>query len=173
MTEQARLGLAQPDVWIIDASSLIEIKRAVTTGNQWGLLKTMEDMVRDGRLGAPRHVYREMSRTPHPDAPGVWASGVRDVQLLPLDVDPACTRSVLREVPTLVDVNKSEEDADPYVVALAWQLKQEGKNVLVVTEDRVDRASMSIATACDSLGIAWVRLRDFVASLGVPLRSGQ
>lgn len=170
MSDQGTLGLGHPDAWIIDTSSLIEIKRAVAPHNQWELLKTMEIMVRDGRLGAPRHVYREMGKTQHPDAPGVWASGVRGVQLLPLDVDPACTRSVLSEVPTLVDVNKIEEDADPYVVALAWQLMQEAKSVYVVTEDHVDRESTSIATACDSLGIVWVRLHDFVASLGVPIR---
>ena len=173
MSEQATLGLGQPDAWIIDASSLIEIKRAVASHNQWGLLKTMEHMVRERRLGAPRHVYREVSRAQHPDAPGVWASGVRDSQQLPLDVDPVCTQHVLRVAPTLLDVNKIEEDADPYVVALAWQLRRDGKNVCVVTEDHVDRASMSIATACDLLGIAWVRLRDFVVSLGVPIRSGR
>ncbi|WP_420446896.1 DUF4411 family protein [Candidatus Poriferisodalis sp.] len=166
------LRLGEPDVWVIDASSLIELKRAVGVGDQWDLLMRMRDMASSGGLAAPRQVYREVSEMMHPDAPGAWAASARQVQSLPLDVDADCMRLLLAENPLLADTSKLEEDADPYVVGLARQLGRDGTEVCVVTEDRIDRtSSTSIVTACDRSGIRSVRLREFLDVLGVRYRA--
>ena len=80
-------------------------------------------------------------------------------------------RDVLAQVPNLADVSKDEDDADPYVVGLASQLSRQGNDVCVGTEDIEDRASTSIKTACETLGLPWVRLREFLSILGTPYRS--
>lgn len=171
MSEQGTLRLGEPDIWVVDASSLIEIKRAVGVTNQWDLLMRMRDMASAGELASPRQAYREVTDAMHPDAPGAWAASARRAQTLPLDVDTDCMRRVLVAVPDLPDSSKLEEDADPYVVGLAWQLQQDGTDICVVTEDVIDRASRSIATACDALQIRWMRLRQFLDVLGVPHRA--
>ena len=68
-----------------------------------------------------------------------------------------------------MDVNKPSEDADPWVVALALHLKSDGHTVCVVTEDIVDRTSISIATACDRLTIDWCRMRTFLGHCRIAL----
>ena len=170
MSDQGILRLGEPDVWVVDASSLIEIKRAVGVGDQWDLLMRMRGMASLGELASPRQAYREVSDATHPDAPGAWAASARQVQVRPLDVDADVMRDVLSQVPDLPDSSKLQEDADPYVVGLALQLKHDGADVGVVTEDVIDRDSRSIATACDVLQIPWMRLREFLDVLGVPYR---
>ena len=128
-------------------------------------------MVAEAEMAAPRQVYREVSSVMHPDAPGVWAAGVRDTQVLPLDVDSGTMREAMAHVPNLADVSKDEEDADPYVVGLVRQLSEQGSDVCVVTEDIVDRASTSIATACRSLNLQSIRPRHFLDFLGTPYRA--
>jgi hypothetical protein len=171
VSDQSTLRLGEPDVWIIDASALIELKRAIGVADQWDLLMRMRDMVVGGELAAPRQVFREVSDVMHPDAPGAWAASARQVQTLPLDVAPDFMRQVLVAVPNLTDTTKLEEDADPYVVGLARQLEQGGSEVCVITEDRTDHISVSIATACEELGIEWMRLRQFLDVLGIRYRA--
>ncbi len=80
-------------------------------------------------------------------------------------------REVMAQVPDLADISKDEEDADPYVVGLARQMSEQGSHVCVVTEDIVDRVSTSIATACASLNIQWIQLREFLSILNIPFRA--
>lgn len=67
----------------------------------------------------------------------------------------------------VVDPNKTKEDADPYVLALALQLLEEGHDVCVVTEDRVDRNRIAVTNACTRLGLPHCSVRDFLGGLGV------
>ncbi len=67
----------------------------------------------------------------------------------------------------VVDVDKASEDADPWVLALALQLKIDGHAVCIVTEDIVDRSRISIATACGRLDIEWCRVREFFGYCGI------
>ena len=80
-------------------------------------------------------------------------------------------RDVMAQVPNVVDISKDEEDADPYVVGLARQLSEQGSRVCVVTEDIVDRVSTLIATACASLNLQWIQLRECLSILGIPYRA--
>lgn len=66
------------------------------------------------------------------------------------------------------DAEPEREPADPYVAAMAYELRAAGFDVAVATDDSVDRLPVKIAltTACERLGlltwdcaalIAWVR----------------
>jgi hypothetical protein len=63
-------------IWLIDSCAIINIKKAVPAGQQWLLLRRLEEMVLAGELAFPRQVLVEVTRIIHPDAPGVWADGV-------------------------------------------------------------------------------------------------
>lgn len=71
-----------------------------------------------------------------------------------------------------MDVNKAGEDADPWVLALALQIKESVLfEVCIVTEDRVDRDRISMVTACDRLKLRWCTLRDFLGRYGIRVRA--
>ena len=155
------------DVWILDTSCLVEAKLAVSVADQWKAFKLLEDKVRSGEIAMPRHVIREISEIDHPDLPGAWAPGVRDVQLHPLDPSWDCVQRVMAEAGDVVDPNKTKEDADPYVIALALHLQGDGLGVSVVTEDCVDRSRIAVTTACDRLSIPHCSTREFLNELGI------
>lgn len=154
-------------VWILDTSALVEAKAAVSLADQWQTFKLLEDMVRAGTVAMPRLVIREITQIAHPDLPGAWAPGVRDVQQHPLDPDWEHVQRVMAEAGDVVDPNKTKEDADPYVLALALQLRLQGHDVCVVTEDRVDRNRIAVTTASDRIGIPHCSVRDLLGGLGV------
>ena len=133
------------NVWVIDSSALIQMKDAVAGGDQWAAFREMESMVEAGTIALCRHVIREMAEVMHPDVPGVWAQGVRDKLLHPLDADYLHLTDVMAAAGSVVDASKTEEDADPYVLALALQLQRTGVPVTVVTCDEVDRVPIRIA----------------------------
>jgi len=154
-------------VWILDTSSLVEAKSALSVADQWRTFKLLEDMVRGGSLAMPRLVIREISEIAHPDLPGAWAPGVRDIQQHPLDPQWQHVQRVMSQAGEVVDPNKTKDDADPYVLALALQLLGDGYDARVVTEDRVDRNRIAVTTACDRLAISHCSVRDFLTDLGI------
>lgn len=95
---------------------------------------------------------------------------MRDIQQHPLDPEWEHVQRVMAEAGDVVDPNKTKEDADPYVLALALQLLAEGRDVCVVTEDRVDRIRIAVTTACDRLGIPHCSVRNFLGGLGIKTR---
>ena len=110
------------EVWVLDSSALIDAKTILTVGSQWAAFKQLEQMVLDGKIALPRQVIREMSQIAHPDLPGAWASGVRGQLRHPLDSGYEHIAQVMEAADGVVDVNKSGEDADPWVLALALHL---------------------------------------------------
>jgi hypothetical protein len=63
----------------------------------------------------------------------------------------------------VVDPNKDQEDGDPYVLALALQLRRAGEDVCVVTDDHREHADhTSMVSAWDHLSLAWCRLAGFL-----------
>ena len=72
---------------------------------------------------------------------------------------------VMLEFPNVVDHRKSEEDADPWVLALALHIENTGSKTCIVTEDVIDRESTSIATAANGMGLRHCCLQDFLDHL--------
>ena len=155
-------------VWVIDSSALIESKLIVSVSKQWDAFKGLEQMVVNGKIAMPRQVIKEVSELTHPDMPGAWASGVRGLLQHPLDADYDQITHVMNVAGDVVDANKPDEDADPYVLALARQLDKAGLKVRIVTEDRVDHDHISIVTACSRLGLEPpCSVRDFFNHCGI------
>jgi hypothetical protein len=110
----------QVNVWLLDASALIESKSLA--------FKTWEVMVGRGEIALPREVIREVTSITHTDVPGAWAAGVRSLVKHPLDPEWSFLATVMVNAGDVVDANKTEDDADPHVLALALQLQAGGLN---------------------------------------------
>lgn len=124
----------------------------------------MTPMVESGRVTIPVHVERELRPdAPHPDVPAAWAFAKARLGQVRREPSPERVRSVLSVFPRLVDPDSEREDADPYVVALALELKNAGQDVAVVTHDVTDHPPLktSVKTACDHFGLAVIDLEEF------------
>ena len=148
------------------------MKSVVPVSHQWAAFKHFEEVVAQGSLALPRHVINEVVAAMHPDMPGAWAAGMRGLMQHPPDAGFDYLQRVMDVAGDVVDVNKAGEDADPWVLALALQLKESVLlGVCVVTEDTVDRDRISMVTACERLELRWCTLRDFLGHCGIKMRA--
>lgn len=161
-------------VVVIDTSSVIGIKYKVPTDDQWDVFDTMRHLVEEGRLVFPTQVHRELSREKHADAPGAWCGGAAKV-VQHSDAPDEVLSEIGWAIAGLVeeDAEADNEPADPYVLAMAYHLRQTGGyDVVVVTEDCVDRLPRKIAltTACEKIDMPCWTTEDFIKwVLSVPL----
>jgi hypothetical protein len=146
---------------------MIEFKSIVKIDDQWELLLKMSKMVTDGHLTFPRQVAKELAYGRYPDAPGAWIGSAKKSVRFP-EPEEETQVKVLEVAPQLVDFEGTAERevADPYVAAMAHEIgaKYDSCRVVVATNDFVDRlpVKLSLATACDRLGIDHWRADDFV-----------
>jgi hypothetical protein len=115
----------------------------------------------------PPEVLSELERgsVGNPDPPLEWAKTHRSSaeRKAPLDG----VRQVLSVAADVLDPDSPHEQADPYVLALALELRR-GFEVTIVTDDRKDKPTkLSLATAAGMLGIPTVPLFAFVRQEGL------
>ena len=158
--------------WVIDTSSLVEIKSSVPHAERERVFDALTALVSAGRLLFPREVLNELKRgvgEGPPDRPCGWA---QDVEALACNTAPTSdqVRFVLDVVPDVLDPAKEsgEDEADPYILALATKLRGEGVDARVVTEEtRNYPDKLSLNTACGMLGVPSVPLRGLLRAEGI------
>ena len=169
------MGPPLPRVEIVDTSSAIKVKELLPAiPDQQRVFQEWQRRVRGGLMTYPSQVVDELRRFATGDLPALWAvSSQRYLKFS--DPPPEYVRRVLREASdvfkgrarTVVDPNKTYEDADPYVVAEGLHLKDQGRAVVVITTDKFDTPSrISIVTACQILKLPFQGTQDFLRSLG-------
>ena len=162
------------NVWILDSSSLIRTKLIITVREQWNAFRVLESMVINGQIAMPQQVIHEVSRVRHPDVPGAWAIGME--KYLKHSINHQYLGIIQSKCPDLADSNKEIDDADPHVVALAYQLQEQGQMPCIgqvpciVTEDKNNQNSQSIASACDQLNLKYICTRDFLTRFKIPTK---
>ncbi|MCY4102235.1 MAG: DUF4411 family protein [bacterium] len=166
---------AEPPAWILDTSALIEFKRLLPMPEQWNAFVRLGSLVDNGRIAMPRQVLAEATKVSHPDVPGAWAAAMRERLQHPVDPGYHFLRLAMARAGDVVDSNKTTEDADPYVVALALHARERGFDVMVVTADVVDRLpiKISLATACARLNVDTATPEEFLAASGIWPRGDQ
>lgn len=152
-------------LWVADSSSLIAVREQVSRANErqtWALLTTL---VNKDRLFWPPEVTHELERGDESDPARQWvmrhrARGERAAKL-------EIVKSVLAVAPTLVDADATQEQADPYVLALALETRDLFQRPRIVTDDRRDKpGKLSLATAAGMLDVATVPLKAFLSLEG-------
>lgn len=158
------------DVWVIDTSFLLEVSCCgLSHSEQMDVFRGLTDLVEDGRLALDRRVLNECNGR-YFDLPGGWVSYVRDRLPFPLDPRATYVRTVMGNVPTVIEQDSLGDPADPYVLALALQLQDEGHDSCIVTEDHRDRPpkKISMVTAASQLGLQCMGLNPFLNDVGLP-----
>lgn len=115
----------------------------------------------------PRQVVDELARVADPAGPDQQYLWAKQNQLTACQNDPSLelVKAVLAVVPRVLDPDKDAgaEEADPYLLAKALDLRQAGKDARIVTEEKNDTPrKMSLRTAAGLLGIPSVPLRAFL-----------
>lgn len=160
-------------IWVFDTSALLEIK-SLPHADRPAVLARMSELAGQGRLRMPKQVIDELKRGN--DAVLDWAVSVE-----PSAVGDGPTfdsvKAVLADVPGILDAAKDAgaDEADPYVLALAQEIKAGGADARVVTQETKDvlampgkPAKMSLNMAAGILGIVSVPLRGFLHVERVP-----
>ena len=154
---------------MLDSSAIIEFKSITTPEIERRVLTLLDQLVLQRKISFPRQVRREVSGDGQNDLPALWA--LRNFQKILLNKSPEerYITNVLNKVPNLVEEDNTKDAADPYVLALALQLKDNDFNAIVVTEDRVDRLprKRSLKSACEIMGVEVCLTRDFFDRIGL------
>jgi hypothetical protein len=132
-------------VWIIDTSSIAEIRRSVENTRRVDVFGRLTDLVNQGQLLFPRQVLDELERVADqaaPDQQYLWAKrnqGTACLNAPSLD----SVKAVLAVVPRVLDPDKDTgvDEADPYVLAKAADLPSDGVDGRIVTGERSSRPS--------------------------------
>ena len=161
--------MADP-IWVMDTSSLIAIKSFPHAGRD-KVFAGLSALVAGGRLFFPREVLSELKRDSgdkrSPDRPCLWALGVETGACQAPTLEEV--RAVLEIVPDILDPAKESgaDEADPYVLALARKLREQGHDARVVTEETKNYLrKLSLNTACGMLGIPSVPLLGLLRAEG-------
>lgn len=163
--------MAQAVVWAMDTSSVIAIKRLENSKKQKIFMK-MDALVEEGRLVFPKEVVIELERfteTKSPDEQYQWAKR-NEPKACQSEPSFEQVKEILRQVPKVLDPDKDTgvEEADPYVLAMAARLLDEGKDARVVTEETKETPrKMSLRTAAGLLRLPSVPLSAFLKFEGI------
>ncbi len=164
------MSVASPDLFlppricVVDTQILIAMKNRLRVGEQWAMLRYLDRLVEAGWITFPKQVARELEVSQHPDGPGIWAVDARDRRQYAEPTDDSMAE-VLSVAPGLFDPNEERNQADPYVVTLAYELRERHPDVevCVATENTVDRPPLvSPGTACEWLEIARLDFMQFL-----------
>lgn len=158
--------------WVFDTSSIIEIRRSIENVRKQGVFASMSSLVTSGRLVFPIQVVKELERFADPklpDAQYLWAKGHEEMAKAQ---SPSFeeVKSILALVPDVLDPDKDsgEEEADPYVLAVAHRVRSQGGDGRVVTQETKDTPrKMSMNSACGFLGFPSVPLAIFLRFEGI------
>ena len=164
--------MAEP-VYCFDTSSLIDLNRRYPRDIFPGLWERLGGLAQNGRLVAPREVFRELEKGDDELVP--WA---RERSEMFQDLDDAqieAVREILVRFPNLVDRDKETPDADPFVVALAVvQNRLESQSMLprpwvVVAEESRRRSPDQrprIPDVCEHFAVSCLRVFNLIRTEG-------
>ncbi len=164
--------------WVIDTSSIIAVRRVfAVTGQKRAsrslkklVFANMKSLAEQQRLVYPSQVHRELkdanskSKSPHDDLPFEFVEDTKKIAMKTADF--RYVQELMQDTGTrrMIDYEaEDKEEADPYVVAVALELRDQGVDVGVVTEERSDslgRTSMN--TVCGLKDLVCVPLRAFL-----------
>ncbi len=165
------------EIWVLDTSSILEVRRRIPKEKQDGVFSDLTKLVKSDTLVFPIQVFKELERfslsnanAKSKDLPFEWTK-LNKERATRHNIDYQKLRIILQhpQVSKIVDPDKigGEEEADPYVLCLAYQLL-ETHGITVLTEevkDRPDKISMN--TACGLLRLVPLRMMAFLGQQGI------
>jgi hypothetical protein len=160
-------------VYIIDTSSFIDMKLHYPTRAFPTFWENFESLVREGQIQSPITVFEEISRKD--DELTEWTRINHD--RIFYDHTPSILEKVeeiLAVFPKLIDENKENDQADPFVIAMAIdkriQQSIEPQEIFVVTEERINphrrTQKIPMPLVCQHFGVPYLTILDLILSEG-------
>jgi len=161
------------EVWVIDTSSIIEIRRRLPKPDQRTVYTSLTVLVTGGHLVFPVQVLKELERATNPkpghdDLPFGWCKKVAGTAVSNPSLDSV--KAVLAQVPEVLDPDKPHgtEEADPYILARAVELKRDGRDATIITQEKTDKpGKLSLSSAAGIMKIPAVAVLAFLKSQGL------
>jgi hypothetical protein len=159
-------------VWIIDTSSIAQVRRSIANPRKSAVFEQMGKLVEEGRLAFPAEVVEELERGADPATPDQQFLWAKKYKAHSAQNQPTLeqVKEVLSVVPTVLDPDKDTgaEEADPYLLAMALHLRDLGRDARIVTEEVRDYPrKMSLNTAAGLLGVPSVNLMAFLGFMRI------
>ena len=162
-------------IWVIDTSAILDIRRNILPAvNLQRVYRDLGSWVHRGALTYPPQVLGELQRGADAiakkrtggDPPLIWAKE-NETTACRFGLCLQGARLVLKRVPNLIDPEKVSiggvDDADPYVIATAVAIREEGHVVTIVTEDFITTPQKTaLADAAGLFLVPTVRARTFL-----------
>jgi hypothetical protein len=159
--------MTEKSVYIVDASSLIELEKLVTKDFFLPLFSSLESLISSGGLISHEEVLQELIRKDGTDGDICkWARKQNNL-FIKLDIDQIETaRKILQKFQNLIDPDK-KNNADPFLIALAIINKQQklmqAKYTIVTEEVPSNNVSKpKIPDVCNHYKIEYLNLNDFL-----------
>ena len=164
------------ELFVLDTSAAIKVKELYPAiADQHKVFERFTQMVKQQEMTFPRQVVAELLRAAKGDMPALWIKSVMKSHKFNDDPPTETVKTVLNlarkkhfgRTLSVVDPMKTHEDADPYVLAHATHLKEQGHKAIVVTNDRFDNEyRLAMVTACKILNLDFRTTVPFLRSLG-------
>lgn len=168
------MGLLAEVVWVVDTSSLINVKELVRPDRRTAVFAKLSLVCDKHRLVFPQEVVDELKngvRDGKPDLPLSWAkqnkkTGCRLGRCYD-ELRRVMNHPVARLTPD-PDQTTGEDDADPHVLATALKASSLGGTAVVVTqESRKVPPQVPLNVAAGSLGLPSVNLYALLIALDI------
>jgi Domain of unknown function (DUF4411) len=164
----------ETELWVIDTSSIIQIKQVVPRTDWKTVFGDLSNMVSTGSLVFPKQVVGELANykvSRGYDRPYDWAKkneqrATRHGELF-AELTDVMSHPIAKRV---CDVSKAmgPEEADPYVLALAMHLKKDGQTVTVLAEESKSTPhKLAIGQACGALRLYSMKIDVFLIDRGI------
>jgi len=156
--------------YIIDTSSLIELKDKYPRDIFKSLWTNLENLINERRIQAPKQVYEEIKR--QEDELTNFIDNHKQKLFIDIDNDKEIMEEfgrIIRDYPRLIDHRKEDGDcADPYIIALAkiYTKRLNVGRIIVVTEDRKNKGKISIKYVCNEENITCITLIELFREEG-------
>lgn len=149
------------NIYIIDTSSLIELKDHYPRDIFPGVWNKIEDLYRNKRLISPQKVKEEINRVD--DDLKKWVNIKKKMFVKPDEIQIQKLIEIIKENPNFVDPAKTEDEADPFLIALARKEKECGKlpfdDYIIITQESKTKQNR-IPTIANKYGINSMNLLE-------------
>jgi len=162
------------DIYIIDTSSLIEMKERYPKKNFPTLWNKVEKLIQDERLITHIEVKKEIEKGDDELKEWIKKKNIKKMFIKPDKNQIEKVQEILKKYPFLAKADKPEEpNADPWLIALAIVKKEKeirlviGKrnNYIIVTEES-SRKIHRIPRVCKEIGIECIKFIELVKREG-------
>jgi len=158
-------------IYCFDSSAFIRINRFYPKDIFLYLWEELESLIKEGQLISHIYVrneiYPKTGKTP--DALGQWISDKTSIFFEITQRQVEIVTEILKEFPGLIDYRKEQDDADPWVIALAKEVNEKeslfSKEIIVVSEESI-RASNKIPAVCNAFEVGHMTLFEFFQDRG-------